>query len=347
MRKKDPKTGLWFVQVSGRHPLTRQPKNLRRKNIENESVAKRVERELEKQMLESFEDQVVPTWRKLVDEYMDYKLLRDWNSKTAEDARLTLEAHTMEAWGSRRIETINPKDIKVLITEKVGNRSLGTQQSFLKYIRGAFQYAVEMHYLSSNPSPTVRFKIGEKIKAFLKEDEVKCLLQRAKELNHPWRYHWAVAIYTGLRNGELFALTWDNVNLENGIINVKESWGKKTGFKQTKSGDDRVVDIAPKLLELFKELRSNYPDSKYVLPRYLEWENGDQARVLRMFLVSIGLRPIRFHDLRATFATLLLIKGVEPIKVMALGGWKNMKTLQIYLRTAGVEVKGVAKVLDL
>ena len=253
----------------------------------------------------------------------------------------------MEAWGSRRIETINPKDIEVLITEKVGNRSLGTQQSFLKYIRGAFQYAVEMHYLSSNPSPTVRFKIGEKIKAFLKEDEVKCLLQRAKELNHPWRYHWAVAIYTGLRNGELFALTWDNVNLENGIINVKESWGKKTGFKQTKSGDDRVVDIAPKLLELFKELRSNYPDSKYVLPRYLEWENGDQARVLRMFLVSIGLRPIRFHDLRATFATLLLIKGVEPIKVMALGGWKNMKTLQIYLRTAGVEVKGVAKVLDL
>ena len=75
MRKKDPKTGLWFFQVSGRHPLTRQPKNLRRKNIENESVAKRVERELEKQMLESFEDQVIPTWRKLVDEYMDYKLL--------------------------------------------------------------------------------------------------------------------------------------------------------------------------------------------------------------------------------------------------------------------------------
>lgn len=66
-----------------------------------------------------------------------------------------------------------------------------------------------------------------------------------------------------------------------------------------------------------------------------------------MFLMSIGLRPIKFHDLRATFATLLLIKGIEPIKVMVLGGWKNMKTMQIYLRTAGVEVRGVAKVLDL
>ena len=55
---------------------------------------------------------------------------------------------------------------------------------------------------------------------------------------------------------------------------------------------------------------------------------------------------MRFHDLRATFATMLLIKGVEPIKVMVLGGWKDMKTMQIYMRTAGVEVRGINKVLD-
>ena len=54
------------------------------------------------------------------------------------------------------------------------------------------------------------------------------------------------------------------------------------------------------------ELKALHPDSKYVLPRFLEWENGEQARILRMFLMSIGLRPIRFHDLRATLATLLL-----------------------------------------
>lgn len=95
------------------------------------------------------------------------------------------------------------------------------------------------------------------------------------------------------------------------------------------------------------ELKALHPDSKYVLPRFLEWENGEQARILRMFLMSIGLRPIRFHDLRATLATLLLIKGVEPIKVMVLGGWKNIKTMQLYLRTAGVEIRGVTKVLDL
>jgi integrase len=193
----------------------------------------------------------------------------------------------------------------------------------------------------------MRFKIGDKIKAFLREDEVKILLQKAKEFNHPWYYHWVLAIYTGMRTGELFALTWDNVNLEQGLISVKFSWSKKAGLKETKSYNDRVVDIAPRLLETLKKLKVENPDSHFVLPRSRDWKKGEQARVLRTFLVGIGLRPVRFHDLRATFCTLLLIKGVEPIKVMVLGGWKNMKTMQAYMRTAGVEVRGVTKVLDL
>ncbi len=234
-----------------------------------------------------------------------------------------------------------------LINEKVGHRTQGTQQAMLKYIRGAFTYAVDMRYIPSNPSPTIRFKLGEKIKAYLKEDEVKLLLQKAREFQHPWRHHWTLAIYTGLRNGELYALDWDHVDLVNGIIYVKYSWNKKVGLKGTKSNDDRVVDIAPRLLEILKQLKAENPESHLVLPRSRDWEKGEQARILRTFLMGIGLRPMRFHDLRATFATLLLIKGVEPIKVMVLGGWKNMKTMQIYLRTAGVEVKGVTKVLDL
>ena len=65
-----------------------------------------------------------------------------------------------------------------------------------------------------------------------------------------------------------------------------------------------------------------------------------------MFLTGLGLPAIRFHDLRATWATLLLSKGVEPIKVMIMGGWKDLKTLQIYVRKAGVEMKGATDCLD-
>lgn len=346
MIKRDSKTGLWFVQVSGRHPMTRQPKNLRRKNILNEAQARKIEKLLEKQMLASFEETIAPTWGRLVAEYFAHKSLSDWNLKTQEDARLTLDAHTMGTWRLRKIDSITSQEVKNLLDEKVGHREQGTQKNLLKFVRGAFQYAVEMHYLAFNPSPTVRFKIGNKVKAFLKEDEVKFFLKKAQEFNHPWYFHWCLAIYTGMRNGELFALSWDQVDLVNGIINVKFSWNKKDGLKSTKSCDDRVVDIAPKLAEILIQIKKENPDSHFVLSRSRDWEKGEQARVLRGFLTGIGLRPVRFHDLRATFATMLLIKGVEPIKVMVLGGWKDMKTMQIYMRTAGVEVRGVSKVLD-
>lgn len=52
------------------------------------------------------------------------------------------------------------------------------------------------------------------------------------------------------------------------------------------------------------------------------------------------LPEIRFHDLRVSWATLLLGKGVAPSKVMSMGGWKDMNTMMIYMRKAGIDIKG-------
>jgi site-specific recombinase XerD len=69
---------------------------------------------------------------------------------------------------------------------------------------------------------------------------------------------------------------------------------------------------------------------------------GQAAEVLRTFLKEIGINQhIKFHTLRACFATHLLAMGVETAKVMSMGGWKDLKTFQIYIRLAGVDVKGV------
>jgi integrase len=66
-----------------------------------------------------------------------------------------------------------------------------------------------------------------------------------------------------------------------------------------------------------------------------------------MFLAGLGLPAIRFHDLRATWATLLLSKGVEAIKVMKMGGWKNIETMMIYSRKAGIDIRGSMDCLNL
>jgi integrase len=260
---------------------------------------------------------------------------------------LCLEAHTFERWQARRIDSITSKEIKDLLNEKVGHTSTSNQQTLLKFIRGAFQYAVEAGFIVANPAPNIRFKIGDKIKKVLTSDQTRFLLEKAKEYESEWYYHWALALYTGMRNGELFALTWDKVNLEDRKILVDCSWNKVDGFKDTKSGDDRIVEIAPTLVIVLKELKLKQADSHFVLPRSRNWEKGEQARMLRMFLQGIGLPQVRFHDLRATWATIMLSKGVEPIKVMSMGGWKDLKTMQIYIRKAGVNIRGISDVLDL
>lgn len=55
------------------------------------------------------------------------------------------------------------------------------------------------------------------------------------------------------------------------------------------------------------------------------------------------MKDVVFHTLRACFATHLLSTGVEPLKVMRMGGWSDLKTFQIYLRMSGVDVRGVAE----
>lgn len=76
------------------------------------------------------------------------------------------------------------------------------------------------------------------------------------------------------------------------------------------------------------------------------WRSGEQAKVLKQFCKSIGLPQIKFHTLRACFATQLIGSGVEPVKVMKICGWKDLKTLSVYLRLAGIEEKGVTEGLN-
>ena len=163
--------------------------------------------------------------------------------------------------------------------------------------------------------------------------------------NHPWFAVWAMALYTGMRNGELYALKWSSVDLNKRMIVVSESWHRLNGFKDTKSGDDRIVEIAESLLPFIEELYQN-KNSDFVLPRIPTWDQGDQARVLRAFLEEINLPRIRFHDLRASWATVMLSKGVEPIKVMSMGGWTDLKTMQIYIRKSGINIQGITSHLN-
>ncbi|MBX9767925.1 MAG: site-specific integrase [Bdellovibrionales bacterium] len=339
--KFDELTKTYSVSFSKRKPgVNQMPVSLRRVGISTEREAKQVFNELVVEVQRRIETSVVPTWQTTVEQMLAFDLERGISKKTLSNIEIVLRGHTFESWGSILVNRITGPDILKLLAEKVGHTGQANQQYFLKCVRQTFQFAANQGYVPSNPTPQKKFRVGDKIKKVLTRDQVRQFLNLARELNHQWYPHWAFALYTGMRNGELFALTWGKVDLDRNQILIDTAWNNKDGFKSTKSGDDRRLDIAPGLLPVIRELKLQSMGCDFVLPRVSRWEEGDQARELRMFLSGMGLPPVRFHDLRATWATLLLSQGLEPIKVMKMGGWKDMKTMMIYVRKAGIDIAG-------
>ena len=345
--KQIPETGEWVAFFSKRHPITRMPFARRRKNLKSKAEAIRMERELIATVERILNKATSLPWAESLDQYLNACRANGLHEDTIQDYSYILKAHTTDAWKDKSVNEITTQEIRDLIAEKVGKRSQSHQKNVLKVIRGVFNHALERGLVQRNPAPIMKFRIGEKNKRVLTEPQVRVFLEKANEMDWEWYPHWFLAIYTGMRSGELYALTWAKVNLEDRLIRVDTSWNSNDGFKSTKSGDERVLEIAPKLLTFLKELKLKNSDSHFVLPRINTWDKGLQARPLGVFLQSIGLPRVRFHDLRATWATILLSKGIEPIKVMKMGGWKDMKTMMIYVRTAGIDIRGVSNCLDL
>ena len=344
--KYDEQTKSYTVRHSKRHPITRQPYPMVRRKIKSKVEADKVYRELVIAVENKLKAKIMPSWAKLLDLYFESIQLESLTEKTIYTRNKVLRKHTVDVWGLKLIDEIKTQDILEVLNRNFVGNSESHKKFFIKCVRSVFQYAQNEGHINRNPTPLLKFKVNDKIKSVLDETQIVKLLQKAQEVDWEWYPHYAMAVYTGMRNGELYALTWDKVDLEKRLIRVDLSWSDKNGYKSTKSGDDRILEIPIPLVPLLQELKLKSAGNEFVLPRILRWDKGDQARYLRLFLQSIGLPQIRFHDLRASWATLLLSKGVAPSKVMSQGGWHDMDTMMIYMRKAGIDIKGSTSVLD-
>lgn len=355
--KFNENTKSYEVSFSKRHPVSRVPASAKRtmtdegKLISTKAEAQRIYNQLVIQVENKLKLNVLDntmTYNSLLAKFYESLIDRDLMNATIENYKISLGAHTQKRWGHKAIDQIKPDDIRTLIKVDLESHSKTTQKTILKYIRGVFNFAVDSGYLHKSPVPFLQFRASHKFKAVLNEANVRVFLEKAKAYDHEWYPHWATALYTGMRNEELYALRWYNVNLEERLIYVKESWTKQDGFKDlTKTCFDRVVEIAPPLIIMLKELKLKHTDSNFVLPRINDWDTGRQAEMLRIFLHGIGLPEVTFHNLRASWATITLSKGVDLVTVMKMGGWRSLKTLeQHYLRLSGFDIKGATDKLN-
>ncbi|MFT6069969.1 MAG: integrase [Bacteriovoracaceae bacterium] len=273
--------------------------------------------------------------------------------RSVQEYNSTIEKWT-KPWAKIPASCISRADARDLLMrmDEAGLRKT-YQKKVCNIISRVYEWAIEFRYISdAERSPLRGFvfeKQEEKAPDILGLEEITKFLGLAKALSHPWYHIWAFAILTGMRSGELYALKWEQIDFEKNLILVDRSYeANLRTIGSTKGRYWRIVPINESLRMLIVELK-NGPKKVgegFILPRSKTWDNGNQAKPLRDFLKSIGVKPIKFHALRACFATQMLASGVPSPVVMKIGGWKNTKTMDIYLRLAGVDTKGATECLN-
>lgn len=287
-----------------------------------------------------------------------------WVEKSIATMKLSLRPSTVENYsgmlakwvtphlGQLELSEITAQDVHEVIYSRIAGVSPNTQRTVLKMIHRIFTMAIDQGLIAKNPARPIKVKVPQPKQSVLNATEAQRLLDEARALHHRFYPVWAVALMTGMRSGELYALRWSDIDLENRRISVTRSWDSKVGYGPTKTQRNRVVPISASLKQLLCELRlsagrsSSVPGEDFVLPHLQEWTDGAQAAVLRDFCKAIGITSVKFHDLRATFITQLLLRGVPLAQVMAIVGHSQLKTTNVYLRVAGTDLQGATEKLS-
>lgn len=347
------------IQIKRTSPTNSKMKVRKRVfKIETMAEAQKMERQLNIQIereLVSKENQSC-LWLTLVEDFeMAIRgkdiFARPLSKHSLDDYINVIRTYTSD-WFKLRVEDIDKAKAWLLMDRVDREVSISRRKKLRTAIDAVYRWGLLSGRISKNVSlPTEGYKSTrkeeEKLPEILNLEEIRLLLKYAKEIKHLWYPIWAMALYTGMRSGELFALEWSSADFDNKMIYVHRNWTSKEGFGPTKGRYWRAVPMSEQMIPFLKELKLRTGNTKFVLPRFSSWEDGRQAELLREFCIGCGLPSIRFHTLRACFATQLIKDGIAPAVVMKICGWRDLKTMQRYIRLAGIEVKGATDGLKL
>lgn len=332
-------TKLYEVYVNGFDTRGKRIQ-MRKRGIESIRKAKDLEFEFERELAKLKEGSVNERWGEWFEECL--KIMKvNYRPSTVYNYETSARRWILDPWQNKELRKISNMDVHELIFEMLpAEVTMHTRKYILKIVKRIFQMAVDNGKLDRNPALGLMVKVPESPKKVLTNSEAEVFLNQAQLTNHRFYPIWALALFTGCRSGELYALKWSDVDLEARTISISRSWNSKNGFTSTKNQKSRMVPISDELLAFLKKFRMERGKEEYVLPHLMEWSRGEAAKVTKAFCRTIGITDIRFHDLRATFITNLLARGVPLAVVMAIVGHADMETTNVYLRQAGVEVQG-------
>jgi integrase len=199
--------------------------------------------------------------------------------------------------------------------------TVATLRKILVNLGGILSYAVRMRYLDYNPAREVEKPKGksahdEKDEMLILEPaQLRSLLDASGCQKD--RVFFMAAVLTGMREGELFGLQWGDIDWTNSQIHVRRTYNHGRFYDPKSKTSRRKIDLAPELVSELKKWKIPCPPGELdlVFPTGKGTPDQAPAMLYRRFFPALrraGLPRIRFHDLRHTYASLLIDQGEYP-----------------------------------
>lgn len=323
-RRKNTKRGSWVVSFSYRG--SRYWKTVPHVS---KSIAKEIEAKWKQEVSSETHlgprRRAVPRFRDFVSRYLTYSQTHKRPRSHERDILST--KHLLGVFAERRLSQITSADVedyKSRRMEEGGGTGINRELACLRHL---YTMAVKWEVVKENPVSGVRLLPEPKFNPWIASPEEEASLYReAARQKYPPELTplILVALHTGLRRGELLSLTWDRVDLRQGELRVEG----KTG--------ERAVPLGKAAIRAFRSI----PRSRIkVFPR------GIYKRWLKC-AARCGLKGLRFHDLRHTFATRLLERGVDVRTVAELLGHKSLEMTMRYQHPSRRHLHHAVRLLD-
>jgi integrase len=287
------------------------------------------------------------TFSEVFEQYAKQSQL-DKNAKTCE-----IEKHIFKKWLSPLLGHMPMKDISPFALEKLKKQmkyagaAAGTIARDFAVVSQIINYA-KAHDLYDGENPTAKVKKpteDNRRSRFLSQEEAEALLEELSKASSSLRDMALLSLHCGLRAGEIFNLTWSDVDLRNGSILIKD----------TKSGRNRnavMTSDVKAMLEL--RARSRGVDSDIVFPSRTGGKTTEVSRAYDRAVERLGFNKgvkdrrqrVVFHTLRHTYASWLVMSGVDLYTVQKLMGHSTMAMTERYSHLAPDHLKKAVSMLE-
>lgn len=272
------------------------------------------------------------------------------------------------ALGMIRLRELNSRQIQRYYNERVAEGvGLRTVQKTHTVIHASLNSARKFGMIPYNPDDATNPpKPKPKAMKFLNREQIKLFLETAKKTKDRHYALYYLALVTGMRQGELLALSWDNIDLEKGILNVKFNLKRMPGGgglqldKPKTKSSIRSIKLGQESIEVLKAQKQKIVLEKeavqglwhhegFVFPSTVgkAMDSTSLLKQFRKLLKLAGLPKIRFHDLRHTAASLMLNNGVDVLVAsQRLGHAQPSITLNTYGHLMPSMQNEAANILD-